>query len=284
MRVLTLFVRHGKNKYPGAEEQLEAIFANQLPAIEHRTLIVDNALPSDHEPTGEGPSIVIAGDNSAWEFSAWDKGLAFLGNQIWSYDLLHLVTSAFNTLYTGYLSRFNEAMLRAVVDRPVCVGHIDCYNQAVRVRSFTSQHWLRTSFLFIPPVELMRLGGAVSVREPSLFFGVDPQQPFRPDAPLSANYQKYILEWLTGTDIGQGSAWHSKIALDAESWLVFQAKAAAILNEHLLAIRLRAQGTHVIDATWLATRLSAGNADGVEWSRPWRLQLAERDTAALLLN
>ena len=283
MRILTLFVRHGREKYAGAEEQLDAILARQLPTVERHTIIVDNALTPGCEPFAEGSSVVIGGDNSSWEFSAWDHGIRFLGEQIWSYDLVHLVTSAFNTLYTDYLSRFDEAMLRSIIRRPVCVGHIDCYNQPIRILSFISQHWIRTSFLFIPPAEFLQLRSVVSIKEPSAFFGNGPEEPFGAAAPLSANYQKYILDWLTGGDIGQGSTWHSKFALNSQSWPGFQAKATAILNEHVLAIRLRAQGTRVIDTTWLATQLLTKNADAVDWGRSWRAQLAERDQASLIV-
>ena len=78
---------------------------------------------------------------------------------------------------------------------------------------------------------------------------------FRPSAPLSANYQKYILDWLTGNGTGQGVEWHSRFGLTPESLPFFEAKASAILNEQMLSVRLRAQGCALLDATWLATRL-----------------------------
>jgi hypothetical protein len=71
-------------------------------------------------------------------------------------------------------------------------------------------------------------------------------------APLSANYQKYILTYLTRGGAGEG--WHSRFDLTMDTLAHFEAKAAAILNEHMLTIRLRAQGCPIIDATWLATR------------------------------
>jgi hypothetical protein len=60
---------------------------------------------------------------------------------------------------------------------------------------------------------------------------------------------------------------------------LFQNKVVAILNEHLLSIRLRAQGCAMLDATWLATRarmlVPAGQPLGPIPS--WRKQITERD-------
>ena len=201
----------------------------------------------------------------------------YLGEEIWSYDLVHLVTSAFHTLYVDYLDRFNQTMLDGMVGRPVCVGHIDTYNEPIRINSFFSQHWVRTSFLFAPPVEIKLMRDLVSIKKSWNIFGSGPDQPFVPDGRISPNYQRYVLDWLTGRDIGQGSVWHSRIALQAEFWELFKAKATAIFNEHLFAIRLRSQGTRVIDATWLGSQLNDQSPDAVDWATPWRKQLAERD-------
>ncbi len=280
MKVVTILLRHGEAKYTDAELLLNSIFERQLPNVKRRMIIVDNTLPADFRRVVEG-STVIGGDNSAWEFSAWNRALSWLGDDIWSYDLVHLVTSAFHTLYTKYLYRFSQPMLEAIATRPVCLGHIDCYNEAVRIGAFTSQHWLRTSFLFIPPVEIEILKDLVSVKNASEWFGRGPEQAFPEKAEISKNYQQYVLDWLTGSDIGQGSTWHSRLALDSASWPMFKAKATAIFNEHLLAIRLRAQGTRLIDATWLASALNSHDKDAVDWNAPWRRQLAERDTDAI---
>jgi hypothetical protein len=281
MRIVTILVRHGEAKYTDAERQLNSIFERQLPGVDRSTVIVDNAL-SAHFREDREKATVIGGDNWAWEFSAWNRALEWLGDDIWSYNLVHLATSAFHTLYTKYLYRFSQSMLEAIATRPVCLGHIDCYNDAVSIGAFTSQHWLRTSFLFIPPVEIKILKDLVSLKNPEAWFGDGPNQVFPTNAKISQNYQQYVLDWLRGSDIGQGSIWHSKLALDAESWPAFKSKAVAIFNEHLLAIRLRAQGTRLIDAVWLSSTLNSCGPDSVDWNMSWRKQLAERDTNAIV--
>ena len=281
MKVVTLFVRHGTNKYPQAESKLEHIFSTQLADLSWSLLVIDNALPASFQPEQSGFRTVIAGDNTAWEFSGWNKGLEALGDEIWSYDLVHLATSAFHTLYTEYLDRFDSRMLAAVSNRPVCVGHIDAYNEPVQLFSYRSQHWLRTSFIFLPVLDARLLGSLVSLSTGDGIFSSSPSRPFLPDAPLSSNYRRFIIDWLTGEDIGQGTVWHSKLSLAAEDFPLFKAKALAILNEHLLGLRLRAQGTSLVDATWLASQLAVRHPAAIQWTTSWRDQLANRDSDAI---
>jgi len=283
MRVVTLFLRHGNEKYADAEREMDAIFACYMPGVERRIVIIDNALPP-HVIERREERFLIGGDNTFWEFSGWGRGIEFLGTQIWDYDLVHLATSAFNTLYVKYLHRFTPEMLAAVSRRPVCLGHIDCFNEAVRLLSFQSQHWIRSCFLFLAPAELKALGSLVSIRDGSRFFSGNPEQPFRPDAPVSENCRKYILGWLTGRDIGQGATWHSAFELTDATLPAFERKTLAIMNEHLLAIRLRSLNTMLIDTTWLATCLANGGIGTIPWGLNWREQVAGRDTDSLLIS
>jgi len=283
MKILTIFLRHGERKFPGSEARLEELFQRQMPEVQRDTVVVDTTLPPGHREQTGPERAVLGADNSFSEFSAADVALAWTGSRIWSYDLVHLATAAFSTLYVRYLERFDMRMLRAIAGRPACVGHIDCYNEPIGMLSHYSQHWVRTSFLFLPPAELMALGSLVSFRGDGRIFSGNPAQPFRPDAPLSANYRRYIYDWLTGKDIGQAMTWHSGFHLTRETLPEFERKAMAILNEHLFAIRLRALGCRVVDTTWLATQIAAGRED-VPWTAGWREQLATRDTDPLQLD
>jgi len=221
--------------------------------------------------------VLIGGDNRAREFSAFDRALEFVGADIWSYDLVHFATSAFNTLYVAYLDRFEAGVLSAVTGRGVCVGHIDCYNDPVDVLTFRSQHWMRSCFLFLPPAEVKALGRLTSIVDGSRLFSGNPDEPFRDTAPVSRNYRDYVTTWLTGGDIGQGVEWHSTFRLTRETLPAFEQKAISIFNEHLLAIRLRALGCRLIDVTWLSSLLRTRSAQDIAWATGWQEQLAGRD-------
>ncbi len=139
------------------------LFGRQMPAVDRDVLVVDNARPRHAVEERADGTTVIGGDNSAREFSAFDRAIEFVGSRIWSYDLVHFATSAFNRLYVAYLERFDTRLLEALAGRAVCVGHIDCYNEPVDVLTYRSQHWIRSCFFFMPPAEVRALGSFVSV-------------------------------------------------------------------------------------------------------------------------
>jgi len=283
MRVLTILARFGTDQYAGAEDEIAALFATRMDGVERRVVVVDNALPR-HFVDERAGSVLIGGDNRSREFSAFDRAIEFVGREIWSYDLVHCATSAFNTLYVAYLERFDTALLHALSGRPACAGHIDCYNEPIAVGSYRSQHWIRSCFFFLPPAELMALGTLVSVADGTPFFTGDPEHPFKADAPISQRYREYITHWLTGDGVGQGVAWHSTFSLTRDTVRAFEQKALAILNEHLLSIRLQAQGCRLVDVTWLSTMLARQAAHEIPLGTSWREQVANRDRDALVLS
>ncbi len=278
LRILTVFVRAGTATYAEAEERLDVLFATQFPEISRDVIVVDNLLPQGiHEKSAA--RVVVGGDNSSWEFSGVDMAVRHVGAALRQYDLVNVVTSAFEQLYTAYLERFRPEILTAVRGARACLGHIDCYNSAITIKSYRSQHWLRSCFLTLPVTELLVLGSFVSARHRAPWFSGRAEDPFAPDAPLCTTYRQYLMDWLLGKDIGQGVTWHRTLALDGPGLEMFEQKARTILNEHLLGIRLRAAGCRLIDVTWLSTVLSRGG--GVDWDTPWWVQLAERDRDAI---
>jgi hypothetical protein len=241
---------------------------------------VDNSLPSAFVEHA-GQRTVIGGDNSVFEFSGFDKALAFAGSAIHYYDLIHFATSAFDTLYVAYLERFTPVVLGALLGRRVCCGHIDCYNQPVEALGFRMQHWVRSCFFFLPPAEAMSLRGFVSLSDSSQLLSGHPEEPFLAEAPLDATYRRYITDWLTGRDIGQGVQWHSSFGLSRATLPTFSRKALCIVNEQVLSARLEAHGCRLVDVTWLSAMLRHRDSAAVPWGTPWRDQLAGRDRDAL---
>lgn len=278
LRVLTVLARHGTAKYANALPNIQAMFARQMPDVEHDVLVADNSLPPGHcEALGRNVTLIGA-SNAAWEFSAWDSGVAHLGERLEDYDLVHLATSAFRQLYVRYLDLFSMPMLRAIQGRAVAVGHIDYYNNPVSLLGIHSQSWIRSSFIVLPPAELRLLRSLVSLTPDATFFSSDSAAPFRQDAPVSEGYRQNILGWLTGDGTGQDTEWHSRFRLTPETLAFFESKTLAIFNEQMLTNRLRAQGCAVVDATWLSGRLSRSSILGAVPS--WRVQVTERDVDA----
>ncbi|UFN50706.1 hypothetical protein LPC08_08870 [Roseomonas sp. OT10] len=277
MRVVTLLARHGTAKYADALPDIRALFRGQMPEVAHEVVVSDNALPPGHEEALEPGVTLIGGSNDAWEFSAWDSAVGWLGDRLDGYDFVHLATSAFRQLYVRYLDRFDTPMLRAIHGRAAAVGHVDYYNDPVSLLGFGCQAWLRSSFVLLPPAELRLLGSLAGVTERAAFFSGRPEAPFLAEAPISEGYRQNILGWLTGDGTGQGTGWHSRFRLDAGTLAFFESKTLAILNEQMLSSRLRAQGCALVDATWLATQLGRGGGKAIGAIPDWRRQVTSRD-------
>ncbi|MFS2101656.1 hypothetical protein ACCC97_22125 [Variovorax sp. Varisp85] len=283
LKIVTLLVRHGTGKYPNALEDIQALFARQLPDVVHDCVIVDNTLPPGHEEALQPGVTLIGGSNAAWEFSAWDSGVAYLGSRLHAYDFVHLATSAFKQLYVAYLERFDGRMLDLLAGRGVAIGHIDYYNEPVDLLGVGCQSWVRTSFVFLSPTEVKILGSFVSVTSGVDFFSRDPRSPFKENAPISGGYRRNILGWLTGDGTEQGVEWHSRFKLDIDTLPFFESKTLAIFNEQMLSNRLRAQGCRLVDATWAATRagrIAKGDVESFGVIPPWQIQVTSRDRDA----
>lgn len=279
MRVLVLFVRHGTNKYQDALINLDQIYQHQAPGLTRSTFVIDNALSDGVVEKLDKDAVLIGGDNTQWEFSGWQHAIDMLRNEIGGYDAIHFVTSAFQTLHTSYLERFSTRMIEVVARRPIVAGHIDYYPHPIRFDMHVSRHWIRSSFWLINPAELLRLRKLVTIDRHSDLFSDLTDWPFAADAPLSRGYQELIHGWLTSDHgTGQGTTWHSRFDLNEETRMLFREKSVAIMNEHLLSVRLRAQGTHLLDLTYLAEVTERGESLPKRFPG-WRRQIELRRVA-----
>ncbi len=245
LNVLCLFLRYGINDHPQGLPDLQNWYDKKMSGTNVTTWIIDNKL----EGEGGGIDLVtgfrlLSGNNEQREFSAFQKVLSQHREEIEAYDVVHFVTSAFNTLFTEYLDYFFVDQLEWVAHRPICLGHIDSYDEPIQIAGETSQSWIRTCFFFMSPETAYSIPNIVSFQEEEQFF--DASGEFLNESSLSENYRQYIAEWLTGKTI-QGVSWHSKIP-DTRS---FKGKTLAILNEHMLGIRLRKAGISLVDYFWL---------------------------------
>jgi hypothetical protein len=270
LRVLSILVRHGIVKYATAESELDALYQRQLPDVDRELIVVDNAIDGGTLERRSGRTL-IGGDNSSHEFSGFDRAIAHVGPRLWEFDFVQLATSAFQQPYSGYLPHISTLMLEAIRGRHAALGHLDYYQEPVEIRGYQSQYWMRTALFFLPVTEAGALHSFVSIGADGVFSG-DPREPFAAGAPLDARYRQYLIDWLTGDGLGQGVVWHSKFPLNAETLPTFQHRARAIMNEHLLSLRLRALGCRLIDVTWLLAQLQTPGTR-IDLDPDWRDQL-----------
>ncbi|MBN2243023.1 MAG: hypothetical protein JW793_10065 [Acidobacteria bacterium] len=268
MKILCLFLRYGEGEYPEAFQGLRRWYDSNIRNARPAFWVIDNKLLAGYDTANADGFRVLGGDNRFWEFSAWDSILKTFAGQAGQFDIVHFVTSAYNTLYTGYLDHFSELQLDYVLNRPVCLGHIDSYDEPVEIRGYTSRHWIRTCFFFLSRRSLTRLGSILSLENRAEFF--DEKGQLR-QGPISSFYIKCITGWLGGRVL-QGVSWHSTLT-DSEH---FQQKAMAILNEHMLAVRMRECGLNPVDFCWLRHALATGSGNSLPEPAPWEQQIELR--------
>ncbi|RQR58332.1 glycosyltransferase [Burkholderia sp. Bp9125] len=253
MKLLTLFVRYGDADYQGAFKRLCQMY-QRVGGLDYDALLIDTALPPG-EYAKLGPrTVLIGGDNTRREFSGWDTALAYLGSAIDRYDLVHVVTSAFENEYNGFYPYINYGMFEfAAKNRHVVLAHVDAYPAPARLLGRSFQTWGCSKFVMAVPERIRALGTFAADFPPDLFFTSSRTAPFRQDAPLSENYRQYLIDWLTGEGLPHGQ-WHSVFELSDANLQRFRAKAMSIIDEHSLSMRLRESGAQIVDYTWLHSR------------------------------
>ena len=251
MKILCLLVRHGTTAYPSALPDLDAWYDRHQLLGQRELWVIDNARPPAAPPEALGPRTQLrSGDNAAWEFSAWTRALAEARAERVTFDAVHCVTSAFRTLYTGYLADFAPWMLAYATTWNACLGHIDALTGPARTGDDPMPAWIRTAFFFLPRTVVDRCASFATWREPDRLFAGPGERDFRPEAGIPVIHARSIRDWLEGREIG-GHVWHSPIGAGPEENARFQHKAMAILNERHLSAQLVRLGVPLVDLAWL---------------------------------
>ncbi|MBM4361504.1 MAG: hypothetical protein FJ104_02400, partial [Deltaproteobacteria bacterium] len=120
-----VFVQFDRRKYEGALERLLSLL-DRLP-VRSRVVVVDNAHPGDPARAVTARLVHLGGDNSSWEFSGFDRGLAYLDSLPEPAPVVALATDAFRAYGEHFLSLVTPAALAAARDLRAAVGWVDAW-------------------------------------------------------------------------------------------------------------------------------------------------------------
>lgn len=260
VRLGTIMVRHGTATYPDALPTLRQVLA-RIGQGDSPILIVDNA--DEHLPWQRMDATVelMGGDNSAWEFSGWQKGVTEFLSRYPETEVLLFVTDAFVNSRKNpdddYTKTTGQSDVAVVQRDQAIIGllypqdfyfrsHHDAISYCLEKWRF--EHWLRTAYFYLSRTTVNRLlaaggfvtYGSVAAFCPENFAG----EIFLESAPIDKCWREKLQNWLT-TD------WYRSAPITPARWGYVRAKALAILNEHALYFRLRDMKTPVIDLRWL---------------------------------
>ncbi len=261
IRLSVIFVQYDRKKYALALERLVSLLAD-FESLDFIVAVVDNANPGFWQHRVSEHIVQVGGDNSAWEFSAFDRGIEFLAEEGREADIYAFVTDAFLAYGEDYLELIDEATLKYCLGLDSCVGWVDSFMGDLEACGYSYRDWMRTSFFFLPAGLLNAAMPMTTPLDPSIIFGPSAASPFLESAPLSGNLQENLLAWLTRekTDVALEEVWHSQLELADSSFDFFKAKVLAILREHLFSARFQSLEVPCYDFR-LIRRLSEANVD-----------------------
>jgi len=255
INILCLFLQYGPNDYPQSLEKLHKWYQKQEENADFSVTvwIIDNKITKDYDGIDlETGHRLISGDNAQSEFSGFQKILNKYQETIKTFDIIHFVTSAYDQLYTGYLDHFSTAHLYPILHRPLCLGHIDTYDEPILIDGNKSQSWIRTCFFFLSPQSLYSINQLNHFKSTQGILDISGE--YIENEIIDKNYIGNLRRWLGGQII-QGVAWHGTITNHDD----LKRKTLAILNEHMLSLQFRKQGIDLIDYYWLSRNIEAVN-------------------------
>lgn len=200
IRLTVVFVQYDRKKYSRALDRMIAFLTGF--EADYRIVIVDNAHPGTWMHQVCANIVQVGGDNSAWEFSAFDHGLDFLADSGRVSDVYGFATDAFLADGDEYLDLIDDDCLRYCLDLEACVGWIDSFGEDHTAFGLRYRDWMRTSLFFVPRKVLAGRLPMTTPFDPASIFGADSAAPFLESAPLSGGFRNCLLSWLTTEETG----------------------------------------------------------------------------------
>jgi hypothetical protein len=272
-KLAVILSQYDRERFKDALPRLLAVI-DGLDDVDATFVVVDNRESGDWSHTVSGRLHHIGGDNSAREFSAFDRGVHWIVERGPAPDLFVLVTDAFVPDSDELAPLIDDHVVRWSRSRSSCIGWVDSFMEPCEILGHACDAWMRTSFVFLPREVMPLVSPLAYPLEEAMIFGPTADEPFRTDAPISENLRELLLEWLTTNPRGprrRDEAWHSRFELDETSFQLFKEKTCAILREMFTSARLRAAGVAVYDFRCIR---------GIQASKQQGLSVSDNDLQA----
>lgn len=234
----------------------------RLAGVEATRLIVDNAATETAVARRADGVIILSGDNSAREFSGWQRGIDHARATGEATDVWLLANDRFNTSPYAFLDKLTAGAVRGADALQAVVGRVDYYPGRVESFGIDVSSWVNTAFFLVPDGVLRRVGGPVLLGPEDVDTIMAPvypsgSSPFRADGPVGPVHGRYLVAFLGhGPDAPHGARWYRRLEPTEATWPEFRGKVTSILNEQIFSGRARAAGIPLVEMG-LAGRLGA---------------------------
>ena len=216
------------------------IIRNAFPSFASQIVVVDNAItiPTE-EQLGEN-AVLINGDNSCREFSGMARGISWLEQSQTVHPESAILLANDTFLDDPAVNQFLGLSSRKALtnlDANRILGSVDRFARPMNVLGLPMERWVKSSFMVCLYRVLEQIKPLVVPITDGEFFSENPQEIFRPGAPISEPYQRFITAFLQGKPNETLWKWDSANPFSDEMASVLRLKAKAILCEHHLSAK-----------------------------------------------
>jgi len=237
-KLVVLFAQYGNEQYPDAHKDLDN-FLKDINCSKQK-IIIDNKTACDYDYVFPNGNIYIQGDNSAWEFSAWDKGLKYVKDLNVEYDAILFVNSSFmNSRIKGIGGNpktviNNESIRLCIEDNKAIFPWLTTGDKYFKLDNNDVSSWYRTNCFLLNKnhINVLQFIQTYDIIYLDKFINKEiSDNYFKADAPMNKILKDFIIWRLT-------ESWHNPIDIK-ESWSLFKMKTLGYFNEFGLTARLR---------------------------------------------
>lgn len=245
MKINSVFVVYLQFTGAHFSSALDVMNRKVLSKIDYENCVwitIDNSISTDVEMVRNSKSYFISGDNSAREFSGFDKGVELLKRlNPKGGDLVIFANDTYHRSYgDSYLDAITTENIQKTISNQNLYGYVDSFPKSVRGFGSEFSSWVRTSFFMVNYSILDKLLPFALTQSKDSVFGNSPEEFFKKNDLLSENYKTYIRTWLFEEPNEKSEfneAWHSKKKLSVSNFKEMQDKAWCILCEQNMSAR-----------------------------------------------
>jgi hypothetical protein len=249
-KIVVLYVTYG-DEYSGSFNTLLNFLKNIN--YKYEIIIIDNKYGANSlyipYPNGIHGNIraTIGGDNSCWEFSAWDRGLEFIKINNIRHDCILFVNDSFmnNRIkgVGGHPSTVinNESIYQCINNNKAVFTWLTTGPKYFELDGIDVSSWYRTNCFLLNRNHINTLTNIKTCDKIYIekFISKDLSKGyFKEDAPMNETLKQFIIWRLTEN-------WHKPIIIE-ENKEIFKMKTLAYFNEFFLTHRIRKANIDVI--------------------------------------
>lgn len=227
-----------------------------LPHHNVHNIIVDNKTTENAEEASN--QIILAGDNSCYEFSGWQKGIDYISRNLSpsDSDIILLINDTIHQ--RNYSEGGSDFYKKYKIPDPKTMpetwaaGYIDDFPKATQIGGLPLKQWIRSNFILLSYSCISKISPLPFPYPNTLLFNPPGSRTFwGENAPLSDNWKAYISSWLFGEENPlypeYRLKWIKHGQLNKENWDHFATKARCIMSEHFLSAKLQSAGIPILD-------------------------------------